>query len=338
MTPSSAPSAPPEATAVRPAPTSAPIPFGPLDALLVLVTIVWGLNSVAIKYAVGRFLPMVFNSLRFTYATALIFLVMWLTEGRRGGRQAMALPRKDLLVVAGIGLAGHFFYQWLYINGISLSTAGNTAFIMATAPVSIALLSTLTNHDRLSRAAWAGIALSLAGVVTVAVGAEKSFSFGAASVRGDLLTLIAVSCWAVYTIASKPLLGNGDGTGGRYSPTKLTAWTMLFGTIGLVLISLPQFPKQDWSAVGPLAWAALLLSGALGLVGPYIIWNYGVERLGPARTGAYHNLTPITTSVFAYWLLAEKWTTLRFVGVLVILIGVTVVRRAKGRPVPSRSA
>ncbi len=171
-------------------------------------------------------------------------------------------------------------------------------------------------------------------MVIVAVGAEKSFSFGAASVRGDLMTFIAVFCWAVYTISSKPLLGDQDGAGGRYSPTKLTAWTMLFGTIALVLVTLPQFAKQDWSAIGPLAWAAFLFSGALGLVGPYIVWSYGVERLGPARTGAFHNLTPITTSVFAYWLLAEKWTTLRFVGVLVILVGVTVVRRAKARPAP----
>lgn len=318
-----------EAPLIRPTAAPAAVPLGPLDALLVMVTIIWGLNSVAIKYAVGRFLPMVFNSLRFVYATALIFVVLWLTEGRRGGRQAMALPQGDLLLVAGIGLAGHFIYQGLYIIGISLSTAGNTAFIMATSPVTIAILSTRYSRERLSRMAWVGIALSLAGVITVAIGAEKALSFGAASVRGDLMTLIAVSCWAVYTIASKPLLGDGNGAGGRYSPTKLTAWSMLFGTIGLVVLALPQFPKQDWSAVTPLAWGALLFSGALGLVGPYIIWNYGVERLGPARTGAFQNLTPISTSIFAYWLLAEKWTVLRFIGVLIILAGVTIVRRAK---------
>lgn len=204
---------------------SRPLPFGPLDALLVLVTVSWGLNSVAIKYAIGRFEPMVFNSLRFVYATALIFVVMWLTEGRRGGRQAFTLPRKDLWVIVGIGLVGHFVYQYLWITGINLSTAGNTAFIMATSPVSIALLSSLVGH-------------------------------------------------------------------GHRSPR-----------LGLLHLLRRLRPRRA-------------------------VHHLELRHRAP-RAGAYHNLTPITTGVFAFWLLAEKWTALRFAGVAVILVGVTIVRRAK---------
>ena len=327
----------PKTTPLPASKATRPLPFGPLDGLLALVTVAWGLNSVAIKYAIGRFHPMVFNSIRFAYATALIFAVMWSTEGRRGGLRSIALPRRDVARVAAIGLVGHFVYQFLWMTGIDLSSAGNTAFIMAVSPVSIAVLSSLFGHDRLNLAAWTGIALSLGGVIIVAVGAENSLSFRAASVHGDMMTLLAVFCWAVYTITSKPLLDGGSNGADRYSPIRLTAWTMLFGTIALVTATIPAFPRQDWSAVTPLAWGCLVYSGAFGLVGPYIVWNYGLERLGPARTGAYHNLTPITTGVFAFLLLGERWTPLRFAGVAIILAGVTIVRRAKTASMASGS-
>jgi hypothetical protein len=73
-----------------------------------------------------------------------------------------------------------------------------------------------------------------------------------------MLAGAAAMLWAGYTTGSKPLLA-------RYSPLKLTAASMAFGTIPLVLVSIPAMLQQDWGAPTPGAWVGLLYSAVFAV-------------------------------------------------------------------------
>jgi drug/metabolite transporter (DMT)-like permease len=58
----------------------------------------------------------------------------------------------------------------------------------------------------------------------------------------------------------------------------------------------------------------------------YIIWYYGVEKLGNTRTSTYSNVVPVVALAVAWIWLGEVPTTPQLVGTVVILSGVTVAQ------------
>ncbi len=164
----------------------------------------------------------------------------------------------------------------------------------------------------------AGIALSFAGMALLIAGGGK-FDLNGSSILGDVLILGCAMLWAVYTVGSKPLLA-------RYSPLEMTAWTMLAGTVPLVLVSLPQMLAQDWAAVPPVAWGALVYSAVLSVTVGYVIYSVSVKRVGNARTAVYQNLTPVVAIVFAWITLGDTLAPVQLLGGAVVLAGLMVTR------------
>ena len=221
------------------------------------------------------------------------------------------------------GLLGHTLYQLLFVNGMSLTTPANSSLLMATSPIWVAVLGYLLHIERISRVTWDGILLSFCGIVVLIVGGGGRVSLGGATTAGDLLLLGRAIVWAVYTTASKPLLA-------RYSPLKLTAWTMLAGTIPLAIISIPALRQQDWAAITPVGWGAFLFSTLLSVVVGYLVWYTSVQRVGNARTAVYSNLTPVFAIIFAWMVLGSALVPLQLLGGAVVLAGLILTRRGRG--------
>ncbi len=284
-----------------------------VDLLLLGVTVVWGINSPLVKYALSGFTPLSFNGIRFVVCTVTLFVFLWAFE------RDLRIRREDFGRMLFAGFLGNFVYQLAFIKGINLSLAGNTAFVLATMPVSTALLARLARLEFPSRRAWAGMAVALAGVMMVSVGGGKEFSLASKTLRGDAITFAGTFGWSWYTVLIKPLLR-------RYSSLKVTAWTMLTGTVFLAAASVPELRAQDWTKVGAGHWAALVFSGSMAITGAYIIWNWGLGKLGMARTAAYQNLSPIWAGITGWLWLGEPWNWLRLTGAIAVLVGLAVVR------------
>lgn len=138
------------------------------------------------------------------------------------------------------------------------------------------------------------------------------------------MILACALAWAIYTTASKPLLA-------RYSPLKLTAWSMVAGAIPLTFLSLPALVEQDWTGISAAAWAGLIFSTLMALVAGYLIWYTSVQRVGNARTAVYSNLTPVIAIVFAWLTIGSALAPLQLLGAVVVLTGLVVTRRGRAR-------
>ena len=84
--------------------------------------------------------------------------------------------------------------------------------MLATTPVVIAVVSAVLGHERIGRTHWLGAAISTAGIYLV-VG--RGFALGGERMTGDLMMFGAVCCWALYTLAARPLMS-------RHSPVAVT--------------------------------------------------------------------------------------------------------------------
>ena len=290
-----------------------------VDATLLLVVFIWGTNFVVMKQAFSELSPWAFNVVRLTLATGLLLAVLRLREG------FPALPRRDVLKLIGLGVLGNTLYQIPFVVGLHLTTAGNSALILATIPVWSALLARALGWERITPRMWLGIALSFVGVGLVTVASPNGFSLRSAGFLGDLLTLLAAACWAGYTVLSKDLLK-------RYSPLQVSALALLPGVLVLWLPSLPYVVDTDWLQVPLWTWLMLLYSAVFPIAVAYVIWAAGVRRVGAARTAVYNNLVPVVTFVLAYLAFQQPIAPLQLLGGAVVLLGVwlTVASRRRG--------
>lgn len=280
--------------------------------LLSVVIFIWGLNFSLVKWAVASVPPLPFNVVRYTLASVVIVALLLATEGWRD------IPLRDGLKLLVLGLVGHSFYQVLFIKGISLTTAGNSSLFIATAPIWTGTLAAILGREKLGKKGWFGTLLGFFGVFLVTLGGGN-ISFGGSGTTGDVLTLSAALSLATYTVLSESLLE-------KYSPLRLTAITMSFGSIGLWVFAGRSVIQQNWVAVPGRVWGVLVYSALLAVVVGYLVWFTAVQVVGPSRTAIFNNLTPIIAFALAFFLLGEPVTLLQVAGGITVLggIGLTV--------------
>ena len=128
---------------------------------MLLVVVIWGANFAVVKYALDQIPPLAFTALRFAIASAILVPVVRAREG------SLAVPRAGAWRYVWLGLVGNTIYQLLFIIGLSKTTAANTALLIATTPVLVALIGALTGVERVARRVAVGIALAFAGITIV---------------------------------------------------------------------------------------------------------------------------------------------------------------------------
>ena len=285
--------------------------FTTTDALLALMTCIWGINVIVVKASFGVFGPLEFNAFRFAIAGVIIALV-----ARRLGRGTPA--RGDWTRLAVLGILGNAVYQVAYIEGLALTRAGNASLIMGTGPIYTALFSHLRGHEQVRGRDVAGILMSTLGLVSVVTGSGAAVGFGA-GLGGDLLILFATICWSAYTVGNKPMVD-------RYGAITATGWTMAIGAVPIVLLGAPAVLRHDLGTVPLAGWAAVAYSSVFALVLAFLFWYRGVERLGSTRTATYSNFQPVIVLLIAWPLLHETPTLWQIVGAGGIFSGIYLTR------------
>ncbi len=285
------------------------------DLEMLLVTLIWGVNAIMLKDALGAFLPLQFNAIRLSLAALMLLGVMAVS------RKFEVPSKKDWPMVILAGFLGNTFYQILFIKGLALSTASNTSFVLATEPATTAVLAYFMGRQKMTARMWLGVFLTMVGVVgiTLAGGRNGPGVDGVSVGVGDLITFVGTLGWCLFIIITTDMVK-------RMSPLAFTAWTMVAGAVLLVPFSIKELRASNWAQISPANWGELLFSAAFALVFSYILWNRGIQHSGPVKTAVYQNLIPVWTGIFGWFVLQETWSAGKFAGAMVILLGVHMVR------------
>jgi drug/metabolite transporter (DMT)-like permease len=281
------------------------------EVSLVLAATFWGLNFAATKYATATISPMLLVALRFTVGGLLLLLVLRLFEPKS------RLRRGDVISMAALGCCGVATAQTGFTFGVSLSSAGSTGLIFATAPVWGLLLGAILGLERPTYKGVIGVGLSIVGVALVVLDGLTS---GSNSFLGDLLVLVAAFFVGAYAVLSMPLLE-------RYSPLAVATYPVLFGIPLLVLISSPQMLSLEWGSVGAGPWAAVAYSGVFATAFAFAAWQRGISRIGANRVLVYQYLITVVGVTSGIVFFGETLGINKIAGGVVILFGVYLARR-----------
>lgn len=287
-----------------------------LDALLLLMTVFWGSNFTVVKIAVRDIPELPFNALRLLVASAAFLITLAILEG------PPRLTKPEWLRIVQLGVVGQVIYQLCFLGAVSRTTVANSALIFAFTPIVVALLTAAMGHERIPATRWVGAFISLAGIYLV-VGTGRG---PGATVFGDVLATGAMLCWALYTVGSRPMLA-------RRSPVVVTGYSMAIGTLLYFPLAAPGLRALEWTAVRPVAWIALMLSGLLALYVSYMIWYTAVQSIGSTHTSVYSNITPLVAMTVAYFWLGEPITTRKLIGAAAVIAGLAVTKLER-QPLP----
>jgi len=278
---------------------------------VLVVMVLWAANFIVVKSAVGVLPPVGFTFLRFVIASVTLLALLRWREG------SIALPRRDFLAICGLGALGFGVYQILWTTGLTTVAAGDSALIIASTPVLVAILAVAARSDVLTPAKLIGAIVSFVGVGAV-IASGPGLTLGR-SIGGEALTLLGAGCWSFYMAFGAPYLG-------RYSPLRATAWATVAGTVVLAPIATVQLTTVSADAFTPGVLGAVLYSGFLAAGVSNVVVQNGIRVVGPTRTAAYQFLVPALAVLLAAAFLAEPIRPGQIVGGLVIVAGVLITR------------
>ena len=281
------------------------------ETSLILAAVFWGTNYAATKFAALSIPPISVVAVRFLVGGLLMYAVLRLLEPES------KLAPKDLLSMAGLGCLGVAIGQTTFTFGVSLTTAANTGFIFATAPVWGLLFGFVLG---LERPTWRGAARVGLSILGIGIIFYEGLRLEGASLIGDLLVLLAAMGFGAYTVLSMRVLV-------RYSPLAVATYPILFGAPLVLLVSVPFFARLEWEGVGMGAWAAVVFSAIFATAFAFSAWQTGVSRIGANRVLVYQYLISITGVASGIVFFEEVLGLEKLVGGAVTLLGVYLARR-----------
>lgn len=283
---------------------------------MLLAPLFWGGAFGSTKHVLTELPPLTVAAIRFLLAGLL--MTGWVCWRGEWNWRIIRESWFSLLILACVGIFG---YNALFNIGMQYTSAINGALVIVINPVTTSLVAVLFFGERWSWLQGLGAVLSMTGVLIVITRADFSVLQSLSLNQGDLLLLGAVLMWTIYAILGKVVMR-------KVSPLLSTAVTMLFGSVLLLVASLPE---NAWSKVPAASFQVMIellyLAGGATFVA-FLIFNIGVREIGASKASAYINLMPVSAVMIAVLFYGEPVTLVHGVGMLCVMSGVLLTTRS----------
>jgi O-acetylserine/cysteine efflux transporter len=270
-------------------------------AALTAAGLLWGTTVPLSKLALGWLAPGWLTFVRFALAAAIL-----LAAAPRARVRAACTP--SVLASGAIGYGGSVVMQ---NAGITRTSVSHAALLIGATPVLVAVIAALWHRTVARPVAWAGFAVSLAGIGLVAGGGG-----GSATATGDGLVLASLLLSATFTVAQGRLLSGRD-------PVAVTAVQFL----GAALAVLPFSVALEGAPALPTGLGAVLAVAGLtagGTLLPFTLFAYAQGRVSAEVAGAFLNLEPLVGAVAGVVIFGDPAGPVQLVGGAAILAGIAL--------------
>lgn len=288
-----------------------------------VVVAIWGSTFVFTKMLLQAGLtPAQIFTLRFIIAYFL--LACWDVLMHSSSFRLFCSSLKDELLMVTLGITGGSVYFLAENAAMLYTTATNTSLIVCSCPLFAMLLIALfyRQSEPVSRVQVVGALLAFLGMAVVVLNGRIVLHL---SPLGDMLAFGACLCWAVYSILMKPALE-------RYSTVFITRKVFFYGLLTMIPYYLLRPEEADPAVFQTFNFSILFNIFFLGIIASlicFLVWNWVIRQLGTVVATNWVYFNPLTTIVFAWWILNEQITLWFLLGTVFILLGMFLADRKK---------
>ncbi len=233
----------------------------------------------------------------------------------KGG--SFSIERADVPTFVWLGILGIPINQYFYLYGMQYTTAANGALLYAATPTFVLLLSHFLLKEKITLRKSIGILLAFCGITMVIF--EHGIDFSSEYTFGNILVLIAVVAWALFTISGRKMIL-------KYGALHTTAVMMIFGTLSFFPFGMALSYNFNLSHLTLPHWSGIFyLSFGTSIAG-YLIWYYALSHIETAKVAVFANGQPIVATLLSVFFLDYSITWTFVTGGILTIIGVVVTQ------------
>lgn len=274
--------------------------------LLVLLTVVWGINWPVMKLGVTGFPALTFRAMSIWLGVPVLALGLVVLK------VPFRLPRRYWPELVWLAATNMFIWHACIILAVKTLSSGRAAILGYTMPIFSAVIGSVLFSAALTRRGWLGVTAAAFGVALLL---WHEFTGLAGHPVGVALALAAAATWALGTQLLRRT---------RMDVPTLTIsfWMTLLTAVVMTVLSL-LIDQRDWHAPSSTVWAAILFNAVLIFGFAHAAWFYLARALPPVASTLSVMFIPVV-GVFtgALWLgEVLRWQDWAAVVLMVVAIG-----------------
>ncbi len=294
---------------------------GPAFAGLLIAVLCWSGNALVGRAFHDSIPPLSLSFWRWVLATSL--LLPFVAKGIWTHRATLRAAGWRLPVLAAMGIAS---YNSLLYTAAQSTEAINLTLVNTCLPLATFIGAGFLLGEWPLRRAWFGMAVAAGGLLyLISRGSWQTFA-SLSFQRGDLIMLLAVLAWALYTLLlrrwARHLL---------VPPLVLLGVLMLLGLPLILPFYLLELGRVGGFALTPSNLAAIGYTAVFASLVAYVGWNHGVKIVGAGRAAMVMYLMPVFTALLGWLLLGEALRTFHWIGGALIFAGLLLATRPSFR-------
>jgi len=294
---------------------------GPAFAGLLIAVLCWSGNALVGRAFHDSIPPLSLSFWRWVLATSL--LLPFVAKGIWAHRATLRAAGWRLPVLAAMGIAS---YNSLLYTAAQSTEAINLTLVNTCLPLATFIGAGFLLGEWPLRRAWFGMAVAAGGLLyLISRGSWQTFA-SLSFQRGDLIMLLAVLAWALYTLLlrrwARHLL---------VPPLVLLGVLMLLGLPLILPFYLLELGRVGGFALTPSNLAAIGYTAVFASLVAYVGWNHGVKIVGAGRAAMVMYLMPVFTALLGWLLLGEALRTFHWIGGALIFAGLLLATRPSFR-------
>ncbi len=283
------------------------------EAVLIIVTLLWGATFVIVKDAIQEISPLLFITIRFVIAGIILFPFML----------KKSFDKKSVLsgILLGVLLFLGFALQTV---GLKYTAATKSGFLTGTAVILVPVLQFLIEKRPPKKGVIIGAIVVMLGVTFLSSGGSSVLTllsdFGTNFNFGDGLTLLCAIFFALYIIYIDMETTKYDFGILLFLQIVTVAFlgiifSFLFNQIGIEEIKISISNKSLFAVFYTSVFATLITTA---------LQTKYQKNVTPAKAGIIFAFEPLFAAIFAFFLLDEKLSNFGYIGAALIILGLII--------------
>ncbi|MGM0640362.1 MAG: DMT family transporter [Thermotogota bacterium] len=280
---------------------------------LSITVVLWGISFVATSVVVRYIPPIIAGFIRFSIAS--IFLMIFV-------RKNVKYTKKEVFYLIMTGFFGITAYFIFENTALMYTTPSNSSLIISSTPIFFLIVNDIIQKKLSNKIRYLGTLIAFTGVTLLILNGKYILELNPI---GDLLMMIPVFSWIVYTIYLEKL-------NVKHSNLIITRDMTMYGAIFFAPFAILEMLKADSCPVyelwlQPMVIISLLFLGILCSAIGYIFWNYSVKLAGSKTTinGIY--FIPMVTLIADSIFLKNIPNVFTLIGAILIISGTYIAEK-----------
>ena len=297
--------------------------FLPYVIMTIVMTIwgsTWPLGRWLVSANYGATIPqLIIVVARYSIVVPVFLVLLYFKEGSL----QLNFVKSHYKYLLLLGLVNVAIYQIGYLFGETYTTGTSASILTSTSPIVVFLITLIFLKKPFKLKHILGIAIGFLAVSLVIFTETVDINPGDNPLLGNSLILLAVLCYASYTVLLKEFIHSFDSQKVKPSSLAIITWVSVFGSLIIFPLAFLMNPNylsvQAFIDIPPRIWFGIIYLAIFSTVIGFLLYVEGVKLLDPNKAVIFVNIIPIVGIFLSAVFLGEYINPFIHIGALLLI-------------------